>query len=113
MVLKLFVKKFRKPIYRTSYDIGEFALEGFSIVKRAQTTETLAKFSPEELEAVYVFITIVSLENSEIDDLSKQITTLSNTQNKIDFVDFASLDNIHSNLKAQLKADGKDYVYIH
>ena len=111
--IKAICKKiFRKPIHRTSYDIGEFELEGFSIVNGAQTTGTLAKFSTEELEDVYVFITIVSLENSEIDDLSKQITTLSNTQNKIEFVDFAALDKIHSNLKAQLKADGKDYVYM-
>lgn len=105
-------KIIRKPIYKTSYDIGSFEIEGFSIVNGAQTTGSLSKFTEEELEQVYVFITIVSLENSQIDNLSEQITTLSNTQNKIDFVDFTSLDKFHLNLKNLLKADGKDYIYV-
>lgn len=111
--IKVICKKIiRKPIYKTSYDIGAFEIEGFSIVNGAQTTGSLSKFTEEELEQVYVFITIVSLENSQIDNLSEQITTLSNTQNKIEFVDFTSLDKFHLNLKNLLKADGKDYIYV-
>lgn len=102
----------RLPLNKTSYDVGYFKIDGFSIVNGAQTTGSLSTFSDEQLENVYVFITIISLENSDDKELANDITTLSNTQNKIEFIDFASIDPWHQKIKSELWADGKEYVYM-
>ena len=102
----------RLPLNKTSYDVGYFNIEGFSIVNGAQTTGSLSKFSESELEKVKVFITIISLEGNDDEELANDITRLSNTQNKIEFIDFATLDPFHLKLKKDLLADGKNYSYV-
>lgn len=102
----------RLPENRTSKDLGHFSIKNFSIVNGAQTTGSLSLFDDENLEGVKVFITIISMENAEnASELSHNITTFSNSQNKINPSDFASLDDFHVTLKHNLILDGKDYVF--
>lgn len=100
----------------TSREVNYFNCTDFSIVNGAQTSGVLGSFTEEELQDVLVFITIISLENctpedGEQIDLGKKITTLSNTQNKIEFSDFATLDERHEKLSCKLNLDDKYYVF--
>lgn len=103
----------RPAAYRMNNEFGIFNIKDFSIVNGAQTTGVLSTFNDEELDGVKVFVTLISLENSmNKDEMGNKITTLSNTQNKIEYSDFVSLDITHKNLKSELQADGKDYIYV-
>lgn len=102
----------RLPKNRQSKTIGYFSVDNLKIVNGAQTTGTLALYNDEQLENINVFITLISTENSTVPDkLCQEITLYSNSQNKINSIDFASLDQFHSNLQNDLDLDGKKYIF--
>jgi len=112
--IKILCRKItKKAIYSTSREIGLFALEGVSLVNGAQTTGAIGTvFSeiPEAIAAARVFVEIIDLGDAG-KDKSTQITKLSNTQNRIDGKDFASLDSNQERLRMELNLSGIQYLY--
>lgn len=103
----------KKAAYSTGRDVGLFSLEGVSLVNGAQTTGVIGSVfneSPEVLREAVVFVQMIDLgENSE--EKATQITKLSNTQNRIDGKDFASLDLNQERLWRELSLSGIQYLY--
>ena len=103
----------KKAAYSTSRDVGLFVLEGVSLVNGAQTTGVIGSlFSeiPESLAAARVFIQMIDLGDAS-EEQATQITKLSNTQNRIDGKDFASLDPNQERLRLELGLAGIQYLY--
>lgn len=89
----------RKLLHGTTREMGLFVLEGVSLVNGAQTTGTIGTLfaeSPEILTTANVLVQIIDLGDSD-ETQATQITKLSNTQNRIDGKDFASLIPIKKN----------------
>ena len=112
--IKLLCKKITKKVaYSAERDVGLFSLEGVSLVNGAQTTGvigTLYLESPESITSAQIFVQMIDLgENAE--DQANQITKLSNTQNRIDGKDFASLDPNQEKLRLELNLGGIQYLY--
>lgn len=112
--IKLLCKKITKKVaYSTERDVGLFAVEGVSLVNGAQTTGVIGSIyqeSPESLNSAQVFVQMIDLgENAE--EQANQITKLSNTQNRIDGKDFASLDPNQERLRMELNLEGIQYLY--
>lgn len=112
--VKVLCKKITKKVaYSTGREIGLFALEGVSLVNGAQTTGvigTLFAENPEELSNAKIFIQMIDLEGSD-EEQATQITKLSNTQNRIEGKDFASLDPNQERLRMELNLGGIQYLY--
>ncbi len=103
----------RKAKNSTTTDTGLFALEGVSLVNGAQTTGTIGEAYIENQEQVAkakVMIQIIDLTNVDV-DTSSQITKLSNTQNRIESKDFASLDPVQEKLRTELTFVHYEYLY--
>lgn len=93
--------------------MGLFVLEGVSLVNGAQTTGTIGTLfaeSPEILTTANVLIQMIDLGDSD-EAQATQITKLSNTQNRIDGKDFASLDPNQERLRMELSFAGIKYLY--
>lgn len=93
--------------------MGLFVLEGVSLVNGAQTTGTIGTLfaeSPEILTTANVLVQIIDLGDSD-ETQATQITKLSNTQNRIDGKDFASLDPNQEKLRMELSFAGIQYLY--
>lgn len=112
--IKLLCKKItRKILHGTTREMGLFVLEGVSLVNGAQTTGTIGTLfteSPEILTTANVLIQIIDLGDSD-EAQATQITKLSNTQNRIDGKDFASLDPNQERLRMELSFAGIKYLY--
>lgn len=112
--VKILCKKIiKKAAYSAGRDVGLFALEGVSLVNGAQTTGaigTLFAESPETISDAKIFIQMIDLGNAD-EEQAVQITRLSNTQNKIDGKDFASLDPNQERLRMELNLGGIQYLY--
>lgn len=112
--IKLLCKKItRKILHGTTREMGLFVLEGVSLVNGAQTTGaigTLFAESPEILTTANVLIQMIDLGDSD-EAQATQITKLSNTQNRIDGKDFASLDPNQERLRMELNFAGIKYLY--
>lgn len=112
--IKLLCKKIkRKTAYSDSNKTGLFHLEGVSLVNGAQTTGSIGKFfseNREQTDKANVLIQIIEIGDDE-DNISTQITKLSNTQNKIENKDFAALDPEQDRLKNELLFSGILYLY--
>ncbi|MCI8638221.1 MAG: hypothetical protein HFG41_03515 [Coprococcus sp.] len=112
--IKILCKKIIKKVpYSTSREIGVFVLEGVSLVNGAQTTGVIGSVyseNPEIISEAKVFIQMIDLGDSQ-EEQSIQITRLSNTQNKIDGKDFASLDPNQERLRMELSLGGIQYLY--
>lgn len=112
--VKILCKKItKKAAYSTGRDIGLFALEGVSLVNGAQTTGaigTLFAENPEIISNAKIFIQMIDLGDVD-EEQATQITRLSNTQNKIDGKDFASLDPNQERLRMELNLGGIQYLY--
>lgn len=109
--IKITCKSITKlPLNSGNFDYAFFKLNDMSIVNGAQTTGALSLFSDAELENVYIFCTIISLENAN-EQLGFNITTFSNSQNKIELFNFAVMDDFHKDLRRKLNLDNRDYVY--
>lgn len=112
--IKVLCKKItKKAAYSTDRNTGLFVLEGVSLVNGAQTTGTIgtvyAEF-PELLSSACVYIQIIDLGDAS-EEQAVQITKLSNTQNKIEGKDFASLDPNQERLRMELSFGGIQYLY--
>ena len=112
--IKILCKKItKKAAYSTGREIGLFVLEGVSLVNGAQTTGVIGSVfmeMPEIISNAKIFIQMIDLGDSE-EEQSTQITKLSNTQNRIDGKDFASLDPNQERLRMELSLGGIQYLY--
>ena len=103
----------KKAAYSTDRNTGLFVLEGVSLVNGAQTTGTIGAVyveSPELLSSACVYIQMIDLGEAN-EEQAIQITKLSNTQNKIEGKDFASLDPNQERLRMELSFEGIQYLY--
>lgn len=83
------------------------------IVNGAQTTSAISeayKESPKAVKKGYVQIKVISLAKAPI-DISGQITTATNTQNKVEPRDFLALDSLQDGLAESFKKIGVQYCY--
>ena len=83
-------------------------MEGVSLVNGAQTTGTIGSVyaeTPELLSSACVYIQMIDLGESN-EEQAAQITKLSNTQNRIEGKDFASLDPNQERLRMELSLGG-------
>ncbi len=112
--IKIVANKVERTL-KNSYDrsVGQFSLKGASIVNGAQTVgcigEIYAKV-PEKVGKAKVFVQIISLENKD-ENYGNQITKLSNTQNRIDSKDFATLDAEQERIRKELALENIEYAY--
>lgn len=92
---------------------GLFVLEGASLVNGAQTAGAIGSIfmeTPELISNARVFIQMIELGDAG-EEQATQITKLSNTQNRIDGKDFASLDPQQERLRKELSLSGIQYLY--
>lgn len=112
--IKILCKKItKKAPYSTGREIGLFVLEGVSLVNGAQTTGVIGSIfeeMPEIISEAKIFVQMIDLGDFE-EEQSTQITKLSNTQNKIEGKDFASLDPNQERLRMELSLGGIQYLY--
>lgn len=112
--IKVLCKKItKKAAYSTDRNTGLFVLEGVSLVNGAQTTGTIGTVyaeSPELLSSACVYIQMIDLGEAS-EEQAAQITKLSNTQNRIEGKDFASLDPNQERLRMELSFGGIQYLY--
>ena len=112
--IKILCKKItKKAAYSTDRNTGLFVLEGVSLVNGAQTTGTIGSVyaeTPELLSSACVYIQMIDLSESN-EGQASQITKLSNTQNRIEGKDFASLDPNQERLRMELSLGGIQYLY--
>ncbi len=83
------------------------------IVNGAQTTSAISeayKESPKAVKKGYVQIKVVSLAKAPL-DIAGQITTATNTQNKVEPRDFLALDALQDGLAESFKKMGIQYCY--
>lgn len=106
--IKILCKKItKKAAYSTDRNTGLFVLEGVSLVNGAQTTGTIGSVyaeTPELLSSACVYIQMIDLGESN-EGQASQITKLSNTQNRIEGKDFASLDPNQERLRMELSLE--------
>ena len=103
----------KKAAYSTGRDVGLFALEGVSVVNGAQTTGVIGSVyidSPETISNARIFIQMIDIGDAGSKQ-AVQITKLSNTQNRIEGKDFASLDPTQERLRMELSLGGIQYLY--
>lgn len=112
--IKILCKKItKKAAYSTDRNTGLFVLEGVSLVNGAQTTGTIGAVyaeSPELINSACVYIQMIDLGEAS-EEQAVQITKFSNTQNKIEGKDFASLDPNQERLRMELSFGGIQYLY--
>jgi hypothetical protein len=92
---------------------GYFHCEGISVVNGAQTVGSIAtvyKDHPELVNRARVSARFISLEKCP-DDFAIDVTRATNTQNKIERRDFASLDPEQQRLQRELLLEGIEYTY--
>lgn len=112
--IKILCKKItRKAAYASNTRTGLFSLEGVSLVNGAQTTGTIGNAIKENKELVSkatVFVQLIDLSNAD-ESARRQITKLSNTQNRIENKEFAALDPQQERLKTDLGFSNIHYLY--
>lgn len=112
--IKLLCKSISRKIKTaTNNETGLFKLDGVSLVNGAQTTGTIGEAyieNSEQTAKVKVMIQIIDLSQAS-DETAIQITKLSNTQNRIDNRDFASLDPIQEKIRQELSFSHFSYLY--
>ncbi|SHF58294.1 AIPR protein [Lactonifactor longoviformis DSM 17459] len=112
--IKILCKKItKKAVYSTGRETGLFALEGVSLVNGAQTTGVIGSVyaeMPEIVSDAKIFVQMIDLGDAD-EEQAVQITKLSNTQNRIDGKDFASLDLNQERLRMELSFGGIQYLY--
>ena len=112
--IKLLCKSIhRKAKNSTTNATGLFMLEGVSLVNGAQTAGCIGNVyadNPEQVAKASVMIQIIDLSQAS-EDTATQITKLSNTQNRIENRDFASLDPIQEKIRLELCFSHFTYLY--
>lgn len=115
--IKILCKKItKKAAFSVGTQMGLFTLEGVSVVNGAQTTGAIGvvyhenQGNNDSLSKARVFLQIIDL--GEVNEKqASQITKLSNTQNKIEGKDFASLDPQQDRLRKDLSLSNIQYFY--
>lgn len=104
----------KKAIGSTNRNSGVFVCESLSVVNGAQTVGcigTTLQRNPESVLAARVSIRLISLEGCPI-DFAAEVTRATNTQNRIESRDFASLDPEQERLRTEILFDcEKEYTY--
>lgn len=104
----------RKPIgLGEQRDSSYWKVSNIKIVNGAQTTGSIAKAYAKNRKVVkraYVQVKIISLENAPI-DIATQITTATNTQNKVEPKDFLALDATQDGISESFKKIGIQYCF--
>ena len=112
--VKLLCKKIdRKIIGGNDNRSGLFRLEGVSLVNGAQTTGSIGavyQHSPTLVANAKILVQMIDLRDEDVGS-AKQITRLTNTQNRIDSKDFAALDPQQERIKEELLFDNIQYLY--
>ena len=112
------IKLLCKAIHRKAKDsttnaTGLFMLEGVSLVNGAQTAGSIGNVFIENQEQVAratVMVQIIDLRQAS-ENTAVQITKLSNTQNRIENRDFASLDPTQERIRQELSFSHFSYLY--
>jgi len=105
--------KIQKTPKGSNKSLGTFHCERISIINGAQTVGTIGttyEVAPEKVKKAKVFIKLISLENCP-PDFDLKVTKATNTQNKVENLDFISLDSLHDKLKQEFALDGISYHY--
>lgn len=112
--IKILCKKVTQSLFGSSdRDCVVFKLEGVSIINGAQTTGVLGAMYKEDsssLSKAKILVQIIEIGDADEESV-KMITRLSNTQNKIESKDFASLDPNQDRLKKEFSMAGIQYLY--
>lgn len=112
--IKLLCKKIdRKIIGGNDTKSGIFHLDGVSLVNGAQTTGAIGavyQYNPTLVVNAKILVQMIDLRGEDADS-AKQITRLTNTQNRIDSKDFAALDPQQERIKEELLFDNIQYLY--
>jgi hypothetical protein len=104
----------RKPV-----GLGEqresslWTIGNVKIVNGAQTTSAISeayKKSPKSVKKGYVQIKVISLSKAPL-DIANQVTTATNTQNKVEPRDFLALDTLQDGLAESFKKIDVQYCY--
>jgi hypothetical protein len=95
-------------------DAGQFVFEGVSVVNGAQTVGVVASSVSQGFQRAKearVLVRFISLEDCP-EGFATEVTTATNTQNRIERRDFASLDPNHERLRKELALDlDRTYVF--
>ncbi|MEM7517139.1 MAG: AIPR family protein [Planctomycetota bacterium] len=103
----------KKPVGGAQREYGEFECAGASVVNGAQTVGQIgsAFAQPDDVpEDAQVLVRIISLENVP-EGFGQRITRATNTQNRVEGRDFASLDENQRRVHRELALDGIEYAY--
>ena len=103
----------KKPIGGHTNDSSVYVFDNLRVVNGAQTVGSIAEVAKRAADRVArarVLVRVVSKQESPI-SFEDQLTTKTNTQNRIDARDFIALDPTQIRLKTELLARGIDYVF--
>jgi hypothetical protein len=103
----------KKMIGGTGREVGVFDCKGVSIVNGAQTVGSIAAVYnkyPEKVRKARILLRLLSLENCP-EGFGMKVTVATNTQNRVDRVDFVALDPEQQRLRTELWFERKEYVY--
>jgi hypothetical protein len=104
----------RKPVgLGDQRESSLWSVSNVKVVNGAQTTSAIAeayKQSPKKVKRAYIQIKVVSLAKAPL-DISNQITTATNTQNRVEPRDFLALDTVQDGLAEAFRKIGVQYCY--
>ena len=96
----------------SGYEIGNFQFRGASVVNGAQTVRAIyeaTQSAPDEIQAT-VWLRAISLKNCP-EGFAARVTEATNTQNRVEARDFASLDPVQDKIREDMALTlGKIYV---
>lgn len=112
--IKILCKSVKRKLKNaTTNETGLFMLEGVSLVNGAQTTGTIGHVylnHKKQTVKARVMIQIIDLSQAT-DEAAARITKLSNTQNRIENRDFASMDPVQEKIRQDLSFAHFSYLY--
>lgn len=101
----------KSPIHGNNSDAGVFTLKNANIVNGAQTVSSIGTIKDIEkgnLEKALIPIKVISLQNAP-EDFGKLVTRNTNRQNKIENIDFMSLDSEQIRIQKELQLESIEY----
>jgi AIPR protein len=103
----------KKIVGGTGREYGVFDCKGVSVVNGAQTVGSVAAAflkHPNKAKDAKILLKLLSLEKRP-EGFGKKVTIATNTQNRVDRVDFVALDPEQHRLSQELYFEGREYVY--
>lgn len=104
----------RKPVgLGDQRESSLWSVSNMKIVNGAQTTSAIAeayKSKPKTVKKAYVQLRVIALAKAPL-DIGNQITTATNTQNRVEPRDFLALDSIQDGLAEAFKKIGVQYCF--